>query len=210
MNGGLNVDRLTNRQIRSLETKNKIYETAYQLFKKHGFDNVSVDSIVEAVGVSKGTFYVHFDSKSSLIHSLSIDVVNNVDLDYKSFVESFPSSVKSSDILILFAEKISTTITDVIGYDLIKSTYEAQITRKINIDESLKYTRDLYQIFSKIISIGIEQGEFKSTIPAEIITKQCIVAIRGLTYEWCIRYPDFNLKEEVRNHFILLLEGIQK
>ena len=81
MNGGLNVDRLTNRQRKSLETKNKIYETAYQLFKKHGFDNVSVDSIVEAVGVSKGTFYVHFESKSSLIHSLSIDVVNGVDLD---------------------------------------------------------------------------------------------------------------------------------
>lgn len=203
-------DKLTNRKKKSLETKDRIYETAYQLFKKYGFDNVSVDSIVEASGVSKGTFYVHFNSKSSLIHALSIDVVNTVDSDYKNFVESLLPSTSSPDILILFAEKISTTIIDVVGYDLMKSTYEAQITRKIDVNESLKYSRDLYQTFNKIISIGIEQGEFKSTSPVDVITKQCIVAIRGLTYEWCIRYPEFDLKSEVRDHFNLLLEGIKK
>lgn len=204
------MDKLTNRQKKSLETKNKIYKAAYELFKNHGFDNVSVDSIVEAAGVSKGTFYVHYDSKSSLIHALSIDLVDVVDSDYKHFVESLLPSTKPSDMLILFAEKISTTIIDVVGYDLIKATYEAQITRKINIDESLKYSRDLYQTFNKIISIGIDEGEFKSTSSVEAITKQCIVAIRGLTYEWCIRYPEFDLKSEVRDHFNLLLEGIKK
>lgn len=206
----MSIDKLTNRKKKSLETKDRIYETAYQLFKKYGFDNVSVDSIVEAAGVSKGTFYVHFESKSSLIHTLSIDVVNTVDSDYKYFVESLLHGTNPSDILVLFADKISTTIIDVVGYDLIKATYEAQITRKINIDESLKYSRDLYQVFSKIISLGMEQGEFKSTSPVDVITKQCIVAIRGLAYEWCIRYPDFDLKSEVRDHFHLLLEGIKK
>lgn len=206
----MSIDKLTNRKKKSLETKDRIYETAYQLFKKYGFDNVSVDSIVEAAGVSKGTFYVHFESKSSLIYSLSTDVVSSVDLDYKSFMESLPTGTKASDMLILLTDKISNTITEVIGYDLMKSTYEAQITRKIKIDESLKYTRVLYQVFNKIISIGIEQGEFKSTSPVEIITKQYIIAIRGLTYEWCIRYPEFDLKSEVRDHFHLLLEGIKK
>lgn len=206
----MNKDKLTNRQKQSLETKNRLYKTAYELFKKNGFDNVSVDSIVEAAGVSKGTFYVHFESKSSLIYSLSADVVSSVDLDYKSFVESLPTGAKASDMLILLTEKISNTITKVIGYDLIKSTYEAQITRKIKIDESLKYNRVLYQVFNKIINIGIEQNEFSSTIPPEVITKQCIVAIRGLTYEWCIRYPDFDLQDEVKSHFNLLLQGIKK
>ncbi|MDR7857566.1 TetR/AcrR family transcriptional regulator [Tissierella sp.] len=206
----MDSEKLSNRQKKALETKDKIYKAAYLLFKNYGFDNVSVDSIVESAGVSKGTFYVHFDSKSSLIHALSVDLVDDVDSDYKDFVESLLPSTNPSDILILFAEKISTTITDVVGYDLIKATYEAQITRKINIDESLKYSRDLYQTFNKIISIGIEKEEFKSTSPVEVITKQCIVAIRGLTYEWCIRYPDFDLKSEVRDHFSLLLEGIKK
>lgn len=203
-------NKLTNRKKRSLETKDKIYKTASQLFQKYGFDGVSVDSIVEAAGVSKGTFYVHFNSKGSLIHDLSIDLVNDIDSDYKSFVESLLPNTSSPDILILFAEKISTTIIDVVGYDLMKSTYEAQITRKIDVNDSLKYSRDLYQTFNKIISIGIEQGEFKSIIPVDVIIKQCVVAIRGLTYEWCIRYPDFDLISEVRDHFNLLLEGIKE
>lgn len=202
-------DKLTNRKKKSLRTKYKIYETASQLFQKYGFDNVSVDSIVEAAGVSKGTFYVHFSSKGSLIHDLSVDLVNTIDSDYKKFVESLPPSTSSPDILILFSEKIATTIVDIVGYDLMKSTYEAQLTRKVDVNESLKYSRDLYQTFNKIIAIGIEQGEFKPG-SVDMITKQCIIAIRGLTFEWCIRYPDFDLKSEVKDHIMLLLDGIRE
>lgn len=36
-----------------------------------------------------------------------------------------------------------------------------------------------------------------------------IMAIRGLTYEWCIRYPDFDFKKEAQAHFWLLLDGIR-
>lgn len=202
-------NKLTNRKKKSLRTKDKIYETASQLFQKYGFDNVSVDSIVEAAGVSKGTFYVHFSSKGSLIHDLSVDLVNTIDSDYKKFVESLPPSTSSPDILILFSEKIATTIVDIVGYDLMKSTYEAQLTRKVDVNESLKYSRDLYQTFNKIIAIGIEQGEFKPG-SVDMITKQCIIAIRGLTFEWCIRYPDFDLKSEVKDHIMLLLDGIRE
>jgi hypothetical protein len=37
-----------------------------------------------------------------------------------------------------------------------------------------------------------------------------MMAIRGITYEWCIRYPDFDYKEEALRHFEILLAGIRK
>ena len=64
-------------------------QSAAKLFKKYGFADVSVDSIVEKAGVSKGTFYVHFDSKDALIVALTADYVNELDFDYKSFLDSF-------------------------------------------------------------------------------------------------------------------------
>ena len=198
------------RKSQALETKKKIYETAYRLFKRHGIEKVSVDSIVEAAGVSKGTFYVHFESKYALIAAIMADFITELDLDYKSYLRSFPDDKPASDILIALAGKIAEILSDTIGYDLMKIAYEILLSRTINTDIIVGYDRDLYKIFSYVISKGVQQGEFRTDISPDEITKHCVLAIRGLTYEWCIRYPDFDLKAQVLRHFEILLPGIKK
>ena len=47
--------------------ENNILETAIRLFKDNGYDNTSINSICDACGITKGTFYYHFNSKSELI-----------------------------------------------------------------------------------------------------------------------------------------------
>lgn len=42
-------------------------DAAYEVFYKAGFNRASVDAIAEAAGVTKRTFYYHFDSKDALI-----------------------------------------------------------------------------------------------------------------------------------------------
>jgi len=46
-------------------TRRKLFESAALLFEKYDPDDVSVDAIVEAAGVSKGTFYIYFESKDA-------------------------------------------------------------------------------------------------------------------------------------------------
>lgn len=55
------------RLAKSNENKNKIIEVALKLINEKGFDNVSVSAITKEAGVSKGAFYIHFDSKEDLI-----------------------------------------------------------------------------------------------------------------------------------------------
>ncbi|MHB9094529.1 MAG: TetR/AcrR family transcriptional regulator [Eubacteriales bacterium] len=206
----MNKEKTNNRKTKAIETKKKIYESAEQLFKEYGFNNVSVDSIVETAGVSKGSFYVHFETKNSLIAALIANYVDKLDLDYKSFLESLPASTMASDILISLIGKIADIITCTIGYDHMKTVYKVQITKTINTDAIMGYNREVYKIFSDIISKGVQQGEFKTEMPVDTLTKHCIMAIRGITYEWCIRYPDFDLKDQVLKHFEILLTGIKK
>lgn len=205
----MNIKKMGKRKAQAVETKNKIYESAEQLFRKYGFDQVSVDSIVERAGVSKGSFYVHFKSKDALILTLMGDYVGKVDLEYRTYLESLPAGTKAADILFSFAEKIVDVITDTIGYDVIKIIYGFQITQTVNTDTILGYNRDLYKIFQNIISQGIQQKEFKPEVNINIIAQHFVMAIRGLTYEWCIRSPDFDLKDYVRQHFEILLNGIR-
>ena len=203
------TEKSKNRKEKSIETKKRIYESADHLFKKYGFNNVSVDSIVEMAGVSKGSFYVYFDSKNLLIADLIADFVSKLDLDYKSYIGAFPASTKASEMLIVLAGKITDIIAHTIGYDHMRMLYEVQLTRSINTNATLSYNRELYHIFNSIIKNGIEQGEFKKEIPIDTITNHCVMSIRGLTYEWCIRYPDFDLKGQVLKHFEIMLIGIK-
>ncbi len=200
----------TSRKEKALKTKQNIYLCAEQLFKEHGFYKVSVDAIVEKAGVSKGAFYVHFASKNALIVNLAADYVKHLDLDYKHFFASFSAGAGTSEIIISLAEKIADLIVHDVGYELIKVLYEVQITRTLNADAVMGYQRELYKLFGRMLNRGIEREEFRADLDVETTAKHFIMASRGLIYEWCIRYPDFDLKEASEKHYALLLTGIKK
>ena len=48
-------------------TRRHIIDAAYALFYKRGFARAGVDAIAAAAGVTKRTFYYHFDSKDTLV-----------------------------------------------------------------------------------------------------------------------------------------------
>lgn len=198
------------RQIQAVETKNRIYETAKSLFIKHGIDNVTVDSIVKAIGISKGAFYVHFESKDLLASIIINDYVNEVDLEYKEYIDAIQEEVSSHDLLVLMVGKIAQVIEEKLGCDNMKVLYKAHISKTIDTESATNYNRGVYQIFTHIISRGVDRGEFITDISVEDLAHHLVMAMRGITFEWCIRYPDFNLAEEFKKHFKILLNGIVK
>lgn len=203
-------EKITSKKTKAVETKNKIYQCADQLFREYGFEQVSVDSIVEKSGISKGAFYIHFDSKDALVAALITEYVSKLDFNYRSFPESFPVDAAASGIIISLVEKIADNLACNIGYSLIKIAYRIQIERNIDTDMLLNHNREIYRTFSSLVDRGMRQGEFKAGIPVEVIADHFVMALRGFAYEWCIRYPDFNLKDQLHQHFEILLLGIKK
>lgn len=56
---------------RTRETRNKLLRTARALFERDGYDGTSISSIVEAAAVSRGTFYLYFESKEDIFRVLA-------------------------------------------------------------------------------------------------------------------------------------------
>lgn len=48
-------------------TREKLLHAALELFYVHGFHAIGIDRIIETVGVTKTTFYKHFESRDDLI-----------------------------------------------------------------------------------------------------------------------------------------------
>lgn len=44
----------------------RIVESARRLFNRHGFEQVSIDQVMESAGMTRGGFYHHFDNKDQL------------------------------------------------------------------------------------------------------------------------------------------------
>lgn len=51
-------------------THQRIYDEALQLFRRDGYERVSVGQIVRACGISVPTFYAHYQSKEHLVMQL--------------------------------------------------------------------------------------------------------------------------------------------
>ncbi len=202
-------EKSTRRKEQGDATKKKLYEAALRLFIENGVDSVSVDNIVNEVGVARGTFYVHFESRDALISSLIISYVDKCDMDYDNFLKTQPPETSPTEILIALVGKICDTIEHTIGYETMRALYKAQLSESKHTKVASDYNRALYQIFSSVLEKGVIRGEFQMTLPVYELSRHLILAIRGLTYEWCIRYPDLNLKEQAQKHFIFLLNGIK-
>jgi len=197
------------RKEKAVQTKNKIYTSAEYLFSKYGCETVNVDDIVKHAGVAKGSFYVHFESKDALIAVLINDYVKKIDMDYKEYIETLPSDIPASVMIISIVEKIADVIIDRIGYDNMKNLYRIQMGKDANSGAAINYNRDLYMLFNNIIRKGIEEKIFRPELCADETAKQLIMVYRGLVYEWIVRYPEFDLKAQALKLFNLLLTGIE-
>ncbi len=202
--------KISQRTLQAQETKKKIFESARKLINEHGFDNVSVDAIVEAASVSKGAFYVHFKSKGALAAALVDDYTNMADKNYKSFLATIADMDSVFDVIVLLAGEIASFIADSIGYENMRVLYKAHLAKTVNTIPAISYNRELYHVFNEVLEKGVRQGALRDDIPVETLSRHLILAIRGITFEWCIRYHEIDLKEQILDHFNLLLHGLRK
>ncbi len=58
--------------------KDKIIDTACDLFLNLGFKSVTMDDLAEQMGISKKTIYTHFDNKTDLVEQCTVKLFNQI------------------------------------------------------------------------------------------------------------------------------------
>ncbi len=196
------------KKVQGAETKKKLYEIAKKMFAERDYTDVSVEDITDAAGITKGAFYVHFESKDALIAVLIADYAARADTDYRAFLERLPGDMPTSLVLLALTERIADVLIGSIGCENMKKVYQMLLAGTVDTEAVKGHSRELYTLFHNILEQGIKRRELQSTLPVDVLSQHFVMAIRGISYEWCIRYPDFDLKEQAVAHCRLLLEGI--
>ena len=142
--------------------KKMLLKIAYDMFLTKGYDNTSIDEIIEKAQIAKGTYYYHFKSKEQMLEEVIDMMIDNETKMAKQIIKT--------DIPV--PHKIIGTITS------IKPTEEEQPIKNAlfqpeNVLMHYKVRKKLIEIvtplLSEVIKEGVEEGIFKcDNIPERV------------------------------------------
>ncbi len=74
------------------QTRAKIVESARILFNRHGFQDVTIDMVMENAGLTRGGFYNHFKTKEQLHHAAVSSFLHGRGAEWRKDAGVDPSS----------------------------------------------------------------------------------------------------------------------
>ncbi len=189
----------------SKNTKGKIVSAAWQLFYQQGYNDTTIDEIVELSGTSRGSFYHYFDGKDALLSSLSY----LFDEKYEELMETMDESLSPIDKLVFLNQELFLMIENTVSVDLLCQLFATQL---ITTGERhlMDTNRTYYKLLRKITIEGYNQGLFKDELSINDITKAYAMFERGLMYDWCICNGNYSLCQYSATMMPLFLKSFCK
>lgn len=190
---------------KSRNTKTKIVSAAWELFYKNGYDDTTVDDIVELSGTSKGSFYHYFDSKDALLDSLAY----LFDEKYEALSGQIPPDMDRFDALLFLNRELFDLIDNSIDQHLIAKLYSTQLIKK-GEKSLLDSDRFYFKLLRRIVTEGQERGELTSELTVNEIVRLYAMCERAMIAEWCMAEWTFSLKHYAQRILPVLLAEIKK
>ena len=148
----------------SRSTKSRIVDAAWHLFYLQGYDDTTIDDIIEESGTSKGSFYHYFEGKDALLSSLSI----LFDEKYEELEETMDPEMDAFEELIYLNEELFGMIENTVAIDLLARLYSSQLVTKGD-KHLLDRNRIYYKLLRTIVTRGQERGELRDDVSANEI-----------------------------------------
>jgi AcrR family transcriptional regulator len=196
------TDNAENGSGRRPSARNKILATAVELFDKQGYEASSVQEIVDGAGVTKGSFYHHFDSKEAVllvIHDTFIDhqleVLDSITTGNRPIRESL-------------AELIEEIVVGVEAFQAHQRIFYEQ--NRFLTDEKFEAVKSKRNEFERrvvrMIERGVERGEFRAVSSPKILAFG-IIGMSAWTYHW-YHQGTMTAREIGRFYAQVVLDGI--
>ena len=198
------AEKLTPRKQQALEMRQKIQTVALDLFDRHGFENVSVEMIAQAVGCSVGNIYHYYKSKDELALQVT-DHVDNAYLAYLKEYESQPEIPAIEKLIDFVGKALRTSAEDPVLY---KAFIQAM---KYPEQGALRYSpkRVYYDVLRRLVVSCRSEGDLPVHCNVDQVVEYLVTIHRGVLLEWRIYEGTFPLEELGRNIVKAMLRGLK-
>lgn len=161
----------------SNNTSYLIQTTANELFRENGYANVTIDDICTQAGITKSTFYYHYNAKDDLL-------MNFFENAGKMPGHVMATLATSDD----YWEKLWASVQLAVdwatgsGKDLLRNVliYDLQ-----KANTSFSERPRIVDLHTAIIKKGQETGRFRNLSPATELYENISVMFIGTLFQWC-------------------------
>ena len=186
-------------------TRSRIVSAAWKLFYEQGYDDTTVEEIVEESGTSKGSFYHYFSGKDALLSSLS----DLFDDKYQELIPTLQEDMDSFDKLMYLNQELFLMIDNSVSLDLVARMYSSQLVTA-GEKHLMDHNRVYYKLLRQIVSEGQKKGELKADATVNEIVKAYALCERALIYDWCISNGDYSLSQYAKTMMPIFLGNFRE
>lgn len=130
----------------------QVFDAAFQLFTRHGYQKVSVNEIAQQAGVSPATIYNYFGTKDQLYLDMIMNWMDKQLAEYDRILESdLPFPEKTKAIMLLEANNLTFLSEE---FRRIQAFEDHSIDLKIRQESEQK----IKGFFMKFVALGKQEG----------------------------------------------------
>lgn len=164
------------------ERRKEIMDKASELFFTNGYDNTSVNTIVEELKIAKGTFYYYFKSKEDVLCAILEEGVEKRAESIKGELSGISGAGNRMQFLLR-----KMIIPDDISHEA-AAQIEDDENAKLHQMLEKKFYEKFHPVLIEIINEGIEEGVFDIAHPVEITE----ILLMGVMKFMHINMPKFS------------------
>ncbi len=170
-------------------TRGKIVNAAWKLFYEQGYEDTTVEEIIELSQTSKGSFYHYFDGKDALLSTLSL----LFDEKYEELMDTLTPKMSAMDKPLFLNSELFGMIENSISLDLLARLLSTQLVTT-GEKHLLDHNRTYYKLLRRIIAQGQESGELNAETSVNEMVKLYALSERALLYDWCLCAGEYSLR----------------
>lgn len=189
-------------------TRQDILTAARSLFLEKGYDATSVDDLVLAANVAKGTFYYHFNSKDELLHALQEMVIDEFSSQAREKLTQGSSPLK---VLSEFVSEMAKW--NEANSDLSRAVFAEKFSRFSgkthgNHCAAEEKKRKFVTLIVELITQAQKAGEVRDDVEPDDLVRVILPPIMFTTATWLFN-PEGSLSERLERSLKLVLEGVR-
>ncbi len=190
------------------DMKSRIIDAAWKLFREKGYEDTTLDNILEEAQIAKGSFYYYFKGKGDLLSTLS-DILDEKYGALEQEMEKMDTEMDSFQKLLFLNEQAHRMIEEMIAPDLIGSMYAEQLQGK-GYRHLLDTNRVYFRLITRIIEEGQRKGELTGEKPVSQLVRAYVMTERAIVTDWCLSEGEYSLAAYSKEMMPLLLGFFKK
>lgn len=191
---------MTKQQLKSQETKERIFQAAKTILQRSGYENLSIKNICEEAGVSNGSFYHHFKTKDDLL-SYYIEAQPTINPE----LLDIPRNKEEAITAIVGVYLNYAAYCKELGVDFVSGYYTPR-NQALNPDIRTERPYPIVTV-QQFLEKSVAEGAIELKLTITEVVNDIRMLVIGNAFEWAMRNGEVDIEANMKRSLSYYLDS---